>query len=421
MRLILDRHSWWPHFPKRGWLIVHALILVSAFQGIAVGAGLELYPTDFGTASAGQAAIAENASTAASNPAGMTLLDRSQLMAEPGALLPSTNFDIAPQTTTKGTAGGNAGVFTPLGGVFYAHKFSERVWFGAALYSDFGLAGDYSTRWVGRYYISRASLFTGKVAPSIAYKVNEWLSVGVGFSFAVGRLEFQSKINNVLPRFPDGGFSLESWDEAFGGNAGILLRPIPKLRIGLTYQSPEYYKFGFRPFLTNLGPGFAAISKRIGGTQINIPFTEPQQEMTSAVYEVLPNFSLLGNVGWQNWSEFGEFPVGISARNQRTVEANLHFSNTYQLAIGQQLRIAEKWQWSAGFAYDSSPVSQANRIAVLPLDRQLRYGTGLQYEMNRDLTVGVAWDADGRRAWSLQYSPWTARRNAARALLNEPP
>jgi long-chain fatty acid transport protein len=120
--------------------------------------------------------------------------------------------------------------------------------------------------------------------------------------------------------------------------------------------------------------------------------TEPQQVMASAFYEVLPNFSLMGNVGWQNWSEFGQFPVGISAANQRTIQANLHFSDTCQIAIGQQFRFAEKWLWSAGFAYDSSPVSQANRNAVLPIDRQLRYGTGIQYEVSRNVTAGAAWE-----------------------------
>jgi long-chain fatty acid transport protein len=189
---------------------------------------------------------------------------------------------------------------------------------------------------------------------------------------------------------PDGSFSLESWDEAFGGHAGILLRPIDKLRIGLTYQSPEDYKFGFRPHVTGLGPVASAIRRRIGGVKVNIPMTEPQQVMASAVYEIIPKLSLMGNVGWQNWSAFGEFPVGISAINQRTVSANLHFSDTCQIAIGQQYRIAEKWLWSAGFAYDSAPVSKANRIAVLPIDRQLRYGTGIQYQINQDVTAGAA-------------------------------
>jgi long-chain fatty acid transport protein len=393
MRLISGHQAWLPYLAKHGSMIICAaiLVLVSALRGIALGSGLLLYPTDLGTASAGQAAIAEDASTTASNPAGMTKLDRTQLLTAPGALLPSLNFDVGPQTTTKGTAGGNAGVFLPSGSFFYVYKLSERVRLGVGVYSDFGLAVDYSSRWVGRYYATNESLITSKLAPSIAYALNDWLSVGAGFNFSVARLEFKSKVNNLLPRLGDGGLSFESWDEEFGGNAGILVTPTANLRVGVTYQSPDYFNFGFRPFLANLGPGLAGITKRIGGAQFSVPLTEPQQVMASALYKVLPNFNLMGNVGWQNWQEFGEFPVGISAKNQRTLNANLHFSNTCQIAVGQQLRFAEKWMWSAGFAYDSSPVSQANRSAVLPLDRQLRYGTGLQYDINRDLTVGGAW------------------------------
>lgn len=369
-----------------------ATVILLMFVSTARGAALELYESgapDLGTASAGRAAMAADASTAAANPAGMTLLDRSQLLTAPGALLPSTNFDVAPQTTTSGGGGGNAGVFMPLGSFFYVYKFSERVRLGVAVFSDYGLGGGYGKTWVGRYYVTQESLITGKVNPSIAYEVNNWLSVGAGFSFAVGRLTFQSKINNALQRMPDGGLAMESWDEAFGGNVGILLKPISKLRVGLTYQSPEDYKFGFRPHVTGLGPVLSHLRQRIGGVKVNVPLTEPQQVMASALYEVLPDWSLMGNVGWQNWSAFGEFPVGISAANQRTVTANLHFSDTCQIAIGQQLRIGEKWLWSAGFAYDSSPVSRANRIAVLPADRQLRYGTGIQYQINSDVTTGV--------------------------------
>jgi long-chain fatty acid transport protein len=370
-------------------LLVPTLILPRNARSSA----LDLYETgapDLGTASAGRAAMAADASTEAANPAGMTLLDRSQLLGAAGALLPFTNFDAAPQTTPKGGSGGNAGVFIPIGSFFYVHRLSDRLRIGFSLFSDFGLSADYGKSWVGRYYLTWESLITSKANPSIAYMINEWLSVGVGFSFSVGRLAFQSKVNNVLPRLADGGLALESWDEAFAGNAGVLIRPLERLRLGITYQSEADFKFGFRPHLTNLGPGLDFIRKRIGSTKINVPMTQPQQVMLSAVYEITSRFSLMGNVGWQNWSAFGEFPVGISANNQKTLEANLHFSDTCQVAIGQQYRIGERWMWSAGFAYDSSPVSKANRSAVLPIDRQLRYGTGLQYKINRDVTAGVA-------------------------------
>jgi len=391
-----------------------ALMWIVGCPVIAEAAGLLLYETgapDLGTASAGRAAMAADASTAAANPAGMTLLDRSQLLGASGALLPSTNFDVAPQTTTSGGGGGNAGVFFPIGGFFYVYRLSERVRLGVAADSDFAGNFNYGKKWTGRYYATQEPLITGKVNPSIAYEVNDWLSVGAGFSFSVGRLLFQSKINRNVPppRFgpprPDAGLAFESWDEAFGGNVGILLRPISKLRVGLTYQSPVDYKFGFRPHITGLGRILSGLRRRIGGSKINIPMEVPQQVMLSGLFEVTPRWSLMGNVGWQNWSAFGEFPIGISARKQRTLEANLNFSDTCQIAIGQQFRFGEKWLWSAGFAYDSSPVSRANRVPTLPVDRQLRYGTGIQYQINRDVTAGVAWEF-----MDAGPAPYSARR-----------
>ena len=224
---------------------------------------------DLGTASAGRAAMASDASTTASNPAGHDSA-RPIATARCGrrvASLDQLRRCIRKPRPQGGGGGGNAGVFTPLGSFFFVYKLSDQIRLGVATYSDYGLSADFGKKWVGRYYVTEESLFSSKVSPEIAYAVNEWLSVGAGFSFGVGRLGFQSKINNALPRVPDGGLSLESWDEAFGGNVGILLRPIKKLRLGFIYQSPEDYKFGFRPHVTGLGPVTSAIRQRIGGTK----------------------------------------------------------------------------------------------------------------------------------------------------------
>jgi len=186
--------------------IALTLILTTVIlQRIAWCAALELYETgapDLGTASAGRAAMAQDASTAAANPAGMTLLDRSQLLGAAGALLAFSNFDVAPQTTTKGGGGGNAGVFIPFGSFFYVYRLSDRLRLGFSFFSDFGLSQNYGKSWAGRYYLTSESLITSKANPSIAYMINEWLSVGAGFSFSVGRLGFQSKVNNALGASP---------------------------------------------------------------------------------------------------------------------------------------------------------------------------------------------------------------------------
>jgi long-subunit fatty acid transport protein len=43
-------------------------------------------------------------------------------------------------------------------------------------------------------------------------------------------------------------------------------------------------------------------------------------------------------------------------------------------------------------SYASSPVSQSDRLAFLPLDRQIRYGTGVRYAVAEDLTIGVSYE-----------------------------
>jgi long-chain fatty acid transport protein len=398
--------------------IILVAIWLLACCSSAWSAGIALYETgapDLGTASAGRAAMGADASTAAANPAAMTLLDRTQLMVAGGAMLPDINFDRGSQTSVRGGGGGggNAGVFFPIGAAFLAYKLSDRIWLGVAADSNFGLATNYSLNWVGRYYLTRSSIITGQVNPSIAYRINDWLSVGAGFSFQVARFYQQGKINNILPRFGDGGISIESWDEAFGGNVGVLLQPIPKLRLGLTYQSPVDFKFGFHPFVTGLGPGLTLALKKSGllGAKVNLGQTEPQQFMASALYQLTSALALMGNIGWQDWSQFGQTTLGISAQTQKNLAVNLNFSNTIQIAFGAQYRLFEKWLFSAGFAYDSSPVSEANRTLSLPLDRQLRYGTGLQYELNRDVTVGVANEVlNGSDApYNVQRGPLSGR------------
>lgn len=402
--------------PTRGLPLLLAFIVLAAGVPTAWGAGLLLYETggpDLGTASAGRAATAEDASTAGGNPAGMTRLDRSQLLTTLQPIIPLTNFHVDAETTTVGGGGGNSGVFIPAGSGFYAYKLSDKLRLGVAFGSNFGGAFDYGKQWAGRYYLTRSSLLTANVNPSIAYRVNEWLSVGAGFSFAVARFYNQAKINNLLRRFPDGGLAMESWDEAFGGNVGVLVEPNSQMRFGITYQSPVEFKFGFHPHVTGLSPIVQAALKKTGlaGGKFNLGMQEPQQMMASAVYQVSKKFALMGNLGWQNWSQFGQTTLGISTTKQKSFAVDLHFSDTMQIAIGGQYQIGKKWIWSAGFAYDSSPVSEANRIPTMPVDRQLRYGTGIQYALNKDTTLGAAYELmdAGNAPFNVRRGPLAGR------------
>src|SRR5262245_42241726 len=82
----------------------------------------EMATPDQGTAAAGRAALAVDASTAWLNPAGMTRLDRSQLLIGAGALVIQSEFDIAPGTTESG-GGANITSAPPSASGYYVQSF----------------------------------------------------------------------------------------------------------------------------------------------------------------------------------------------------------------------------------------------------------------------------------------------------------
>ena len=67
---------------------------------------------------------------------------------------------------------------------------------GGSLTSYFGLGLDYAKGWVGRYFAQESDFITLVAAPSAAYRVNEWLSVGGSVGLVYGRFQSQSAISN---------------------------------------------------------------------------------------------------------------------------------------------------------------------------------------------------------------------------------
>jgi len=361
----------------------------------ALGAGLILYeinaPTT-GTASAGWSALATDASTAFTNPAGMTRLDRSQLLAGGQPLIVDSQFDREAGTTGVGGDGGNAGGVLPSIGGFYAHELGEKWRLGVGLTSYFGLGLDYDKDWVGRYYAQEGNFITLIAAPSAAYRVNDWLSVGGSVGAVYGRFKSKSAINNFRDSLPDG--QLEYKDGAVGvvGSVGLLVEPFENARFGLTYYSPVDLCFEDRPSLTGVGNGLQLLldASGVAGQKVKLDFTLPQWIMVSGVWEPIEDLAIMANANWQDWSQFGYVDVNIDTVLDRTIDAN--YKDTFHLAIGAQYRLAKPWLLMAGFAYDSSPVNTSNRSVALPLDRQLRYALGAQYDWNENLTLGLAYE-----------------------------
>jgi long-chain fatty acid transport protein len=369
-------------------------LMLGASTAWAGGAWVyETGATDVGTASAGRAALANDASTAFGNPAGMTRLGSQALFAlQP--IIVTTEFDVGPGTTISGSSGGNAGGFVPSGGVYAVYSLLDDLKLGFAFNSYAGGELSYESDWVGRYITTNATLLTFNLNPVIAYRVLPWFSVGAGFSVQWSKLKSELAVNNMAEGLPDGRMQYSDTNFGFGGNFGALFEIDPETRLGVTYRSQVDHGFNDVPSFAQLGPGLEALLKQSGvlDASLGVDLTIPQEVMVSVYRDLTDKLAVMANFNWQDWSQFGQLGVSLSTAPPRSQAVNANFSDTFQGAVGAHYRLGEPTMLQLGFAYDSSPVSEANRGPALPVDRQIRFAAGVQYDVNADYTIGFAYE-----------------------------
>ncbi len=367
----------------------------------AEAAGLWLYEMgtpDVGTASAGMASRAADGATAFANPAGMTRLEQSQLMVGVQPIYSEVKFD-TDQATFGGNNGGNAGGLTPTGSLSYVRSVSDDLKLGFTLGSYLGLGVKFDNDWAGRYYIQQEEFLTALANGAVGYRVNDWLSVGGGVSLVYGELTAQTNLHN-LDTGEDGRMKLDADDTDIGWNAGVLVEPAAGTRVGLTFISKVDLKYKDTPSFAGVGPALNTALQLSGldNAQTTFDFTLPDQLMLSAYHELNHDLAIMADLGWQNWSQFGKIGLSVDRTNapgnpiSSDTSVNANFQDTWHTALGVRYRLDPRWSMSAGFAYDSSPVTNSDRSIVLPLDRQYRYALGLQYDWSKDITLGAAYE-----------------------------
>jgi long-chain fatty acid transport protein len=175
----------------------------------------------------------------------------------------------------------------------------------------------------------------------------------------------------------------------------LLIEPKAGTRFGITYRSKVDLEYKDKPDLNGVGFLLQTALNLTGlaDSKVKLDMEIPQAVMASAYHELTDELAIMGNVGWQNWSSFGNIDVSIDSDTSTSATQDLGYDDTWHFAVGVQYRIADPWLLSSGFAYDTSPTDSAKkRTPALPLDRQIRLGAGMQYELNQDVTLGAAYE-----------------------------
>lgn len=370
-----------------------------------------------GNAFAGAAAVAEDASTIFYNPAGMTWLPEVEIVNAIHLVIPDTRFHNGGSIPAAGQAaggeGGNIGKVGPVLNLYLSAPLIERLWAGIGVSFLFGQETKYESDWVGRFQGIKSRSRALNINPSIAYKVNDALSVGAGFDVQRFSAELTNAVNYsaivsqvaaqrgiALPPLPglEGSARVHGHDLGYGYDVGALYQfPNDAARIGLSYRSEIRYRIdgdiGFnRPAAPTTLPasGQIAVNQIVAGAtpegNVSVDVKLPATAMLSGVLRASRKLDLLADVSWTEWSSLQE--VRITRDNGSLLTNQVYgWRNTWRFSLGAKYALTDAVAVRTGVAYDQTPVRDEHRNVRLPDADKTWLAAGLQYRLNPKTTL----------------------------------
>ncbi|TAH50944.1 MAG: transporter [Betaproteobacteria bacterium] len=377
-----------------------AAALAAMPSGSASAAGFQLLEQNasgIANAYAGSAAVAENASTIFFNPAGMTQLPARTLSVGLSAVRPSFKFSNDGSQTGALTGGtSDAGGWAAVPNAYLSWALGKDVYVGVGLGAPFGLMTEYDDDWVGAAHSTKFDIKTYNINPSIAWRVNDSLSLGAGVNWQRMDVEYVRRAGIVAAGgfpLPSSFATLDADNDAWGWNIGVLLNLSSATRLGLAYRSSIDHEL--KGDLTVRGPSAVLNAARSSRAKADVEL--PDTFILSATHRIDSRWELLGDVSRTGWSSIKEVDIvrTSGASNGATAQVLVtDFRDTWRYALGAAYQYNDAWKLKLGLAYDETPVRDARRrLTSLPDNDRTWFSFGGQWRASKDATldVGVAY------------------------------
>ncbi len=371
-------------------------------SGIAVD---ELSVRRLGDAFSGGAAEAADASVVWYNPAGMTRLGPRELSAGLSVIPHKTRFSgavyfidsdgnsVLPVTGhNKAWAG-----MEWIPDLYTSFQLADDVWLGFSVNSPWGTGTEFDKFWVGRYQSVKSSLLTVNLTSSLAWKVCENISVGMGLMAEYA----EGEIQKAVPLPPTGQVEDDSFFKGAGNHNGF------GFSLGLLYQPFEVWQFGFLyrgKIRHKLDGNMSLYLQPVAETEkvkAQLDITIPESYSFSAIHWMTPGWSVKADASLTRWSCFDELvfkPNETGSLINRSEVQSMEWHDTWRLALGTEYQLSDCWQIRAGMAYDNASIPNHAVTVDFALDDYRAISVGATYRVNANFEVDLA----GQHTWTTR-------------------
>ncbi|MGY3943640.1 outer membrane protein transport protein [Aeromonas tecta] len=378
-------------------LIAAAVTLVSTQTFAAAFQLNEHSASGLGRAYAGEAAIADNASVLARNPAAMTTFDKMAFSVSGTYIKPDVNVEgnLYAGPLNRGNSSEDdiaPDAFVPA--TYFIQPLNDQWAWGLGLFSNYGLATEYSKTFPAGAGAGDTELLTFNINPNIAYRINSNFSIGAGINAVYAQAELNRYAGALAAAIPGASSDTrlahlkgDTW--GFGWNVGTLYEINDSNRLALTYRSQVDLSFDgdFQ--------GATSGNRVVDG---NLKLDLPAQAEFAGYHRLNQQFAVHYSVNWTDWSAFQELKATSNGcAGGVCLQKDEKFKDSMRYALGGTWYINPAWEARLGFAYDNSPIEPEYRSLSIPDSDRVWYSVGATYHIDQDMSVdfGMAY-LDGK-------------------------
>jgi long-chain fatty acid transport protein len=417
--------------PRRRYVLPVGMLLCCASSSVFASgfALLEQSASRLGTAFAGTAATADDATTIFYNPAGLSKLTDTQFLVVASGVLIKSEFNnensLAALGQPLGGEGGDAGDWNAVPAAYFALPINDQFAFGFGINAPFGLQLEYEHGWMGRFQSLNNEIKTYNFNPSMSWRVNKQLSFGIGADYQRIQAELTNAVNYTavvaqglqtlvaagqvpaaaVPGLILANGSLEGHtavrgdDSAWGWNVGVLFEFSDDTRIGLSYRSKVDYTLEgavrfTAPTATNaIGAGIIASASAPGAALATGPASvdlKLPDIATASFYHRMGKVELMADIAWTGWSSIQELRIVRDTGVVLSVTPE-RWEDTWRYAIGATYQLNDQWKLRGGVAFDETNVPDSTRTARLPDSERTWVAIGAQWNPGNAWVVDVGY------------------------------
>ncbi|HKO54240.1 MAG TPA: outer membrane protein transport protein [Thermoanaerobaculia bacterium] len=379
--------------------LIVVIIVLSIGSTAAYGTGFQVHAQGARAMGMGLAftAVSDDASGVYYNPAGL-VWEKTRFDVVAGAML-ARNIDAtfrgaAPfpgaGVTEEERKGNN--VLPEL----YGRFGSGRTRFAIGAYTPFGLpiTWDNPNTFTGRFVSQRSLLRTVNINPTVAFRVSNSLSIGVGADYMYSKLGLERSTLGPAGT-PLAGreiahlkLSTKQFDShGWGWNAGLQWRPAPEgISFGVAYRSgisiDHKGTATFTQILTGIPPIDAAVAANplIGEHAASAKIRYPSTLNAGLAYSFGTYAQIAVEADQTRWKSFDELAIVIPGVSSTPIPTAWH--NSWAYRVGGEIQCGPL-VCRAGYYRDQTPQPVADIGPILPDADRRGYSLGIGIQRGR--------------------------------------